>query len=500
MKRILILLFLTQSLLGKAQEFPPIVKFPPSTYNAGNQNWMISQSQNKFVYFANNEGLLEFNGSEWTLYPSPNETIIRSVKVINDKIYTGCYMEFGYWKRQSNGKLNYTSLSKTIQSKIIDEEQFWNILEYEHWVIFQSLNQIFILDTKTSKIKIITPKDIIFKSYVTSKSIFYQTSTDGFYEIEKGQSRLISNDLFFIQNKIVSVFQKKESLLLLTQYEGFYEYKNGIITKWKTDADTDLNASSVYCGQENSNGDFVIGTVSNGVFIIDATGKTIYHLTQSKGISNNTALSLFEDKDHNIWIGLDNGINCINLKSPIHSFIDTSGILGTVYTSIKHQDKLYIGTNQGLFWKQSNTGDDFKKVAGTKGQVWSLFVKEGTLFCGHDSGTYIIENQTAKSIYSKTGTWKFESVPSNKNLILQGNYYGISVLEKVNNSWRFRNKINGFDYSSKYFEINNKSGALAPGEQIQSLLAFAMSQLDLHADCDLNVTFVRRKTPATLGA
>lgn len=39
-------------------------------------------------------------------------------------------------------------------------------------------------------------------------------------------------------------------------------------------------------------------------------------------------------------------------------------------------------------------------------------------------------------------------------------------------------------------EINNKSGALAPGEQIQSLLAFAMSQLDLHADCDLNVTFV----------
>ena len=464
MKRILILLFLAQSLLGKAQEFPPIVKFPPSTYNAGNQNWMISQDQNKFVYFANNEGLLEFNGSEWTLYPSPNETIIRSVKVIKDKIYTGSYMEFGYWKRQSDGKLKYNSLSKSIQSKIIDEEQFWNILEYEHWVIFQSLNQIFILDTKTSKIKIIAPKDIIFKAYVTSKSIFYQTSSDGFYEIEKGQSRLVSNDLFFIQNKIVSVFQKKESLLLLTQYEGFYEFKNGIITKWNTDADINLNASSVYCGQENSNGDFVIGTVSNGVFIINSNGKTTYHLTQSKGISNNTALSLFEDKDHNIWIGLDNGINCINLKSPIHSFIDNSGILGTVYTSIKHQDKLYIGTNQGLFWKQANTTDDFKKVSGTKGQVWSLFVKDGTLFCGHDSGTYIIDNQIAKSIYSKTGTWKFEIVPSNKNLIIQGNYYGLSVLEKVNNTWVFRNKIKGFDYSSKFFEFSKPNEIIVAHE------------------------------------
>jgi len=39
-------------------------------------------------------------------------------------------------------------------------------------------------------------------------------------------------------------------------------------------------------------------------------------------------------------------------------------------------------------------------------------------------------------------------------------------------------------------EITNKSGALAPGDQIQSLLAFAMSKLDLHLDCDLNVTFV----------
>jgi len=39
-------------------------------------------------------------------------------------------------------------------------------------------------------------------------------------------------------------------------------------------------------------------------------------------------------------------------------------------------------------------------------------------------------------------------------------------------------------------EINNKSGALAPGNQIQSLLTFAMTKLELHPDCDLNVTFV----------
>ncbi|MFI0426204.1 MAG: LuxR family transcriptional regulator, partial [Flavobacterium sp.] len=91
----ILFVFLSSSII--AQELPPIVKYPSSVYGAGNQNWMISQDNNQFLLFANNEGLLEFNGSNWNLYPSPNETIIRSVKVVGDKIYTGCYMEFGYW-------------------------------------------------------------------------------------------------------------------------------------------------------------------------------------------------------------------------------------------------------------------------------------------------------------------------------------------------------------------------------------------------------------------
>ena len=114
---------------------------------------MISQDNKHFVYFANNEGLLEFNGSTWNLYKSPNETIIRSVKVIGNRIYTGCYMEFGFWTRKSNGHLNYTSLSNKIKSKVLDDEQFWNIISYDQWVVFQSLNRIYIYDTKAILLK-----------------------------------------------------------------------------------------------------------------------------------------------------------------------------------------------------------------------------------------------------------------------------------------------------------------------------------------------------------
>ena len=436
-----------------SQELPPIVKYPSTVYGAGNQSWMISQDEQNYLYFANNEGLLEYNGTNWELYPTPNETIMRSVKVIDNKIYTGCYMNFGYWTRQPNGKLKYTSLSDTIKHKILDDEQFWNILKYDQWILFQSLNRIYIYDTKNKTFKIISPKNGVVKSFSTKNSIYYQTLNEGLFEIEEGQGKLISDHPVLKKYTIVNVFTVDDGLLIQTQLDGFYKLSGTTLTSYTTEVDAQIKASFVYSSQQLHDGSYALGTVSNGIFILSNTGKLNYHISQSKGLSNNTALSLFEDKDQNVWVGLDNGINCINLQTPVHSFTDDTGVLGTVYASIAHNGMLYVGTNQGLFCKKYQSKENFQFINGTKGQVWSLFEYDNTIFCGHDSGTFIVENTSARTIFSGSGTWKFEPSPNNKDILLQGNYYGISVLEKSNNQWKFRNKIEGFNYSSRYFEI-----------------------------------------------
>ena len=438
-----------------SQELPPIVKYQSAQYGAGNQNWMISQDKNHFIYFANNEGLLEYNGSTFTLSPSPNETIIRSVKVIGDKIYTGCYMEFGYWKRLDSGNLIYKSISKSIKNKMIDDEQFWNIIDFEHWVIFQSLNRIYIYDTNTAKISIISPLSTIVKSFRTSGGIFFQTTKGGLFEIENGRSKLVSNSPLLLNNRIVNGFAVDDGLFIQTQFQGAFKLVNSTLTKIPTAIDNVLNDCNVYSCEILSDGSIILGTVSSGIFILSKQGNLIYHIAQNQGLNNNTALSLFEDVDKNLWIGLDNGINCINLKSPVKSLLDNTGVLGTVYASIMYNDQLYVGTNQGLFYKIYQSNENFKFVNGTKGQVWSLFQFQGTLFCGHDSGTFVVKAATAQNIFKQSGTWKFSAVPRNNKLLLQGNYYGLSVLENKNGQWVFRNKIDGFNYSAKNFEIGS---------------------------------------------
>ena len=344
-------LFFLMSFLLFSQEFPPIVKYSSSVYGAGNQSWMISQDDQNYLYFANNDGLLEYNGTSWQLYKVPNETIIRSVKVIGNKIFTGSYMNFGFWTRQTNGKLKYTSLSDTIKNQILDDEQFWNILKYDQWILFQSLNRIYIYDTKTGKFKIIAPKNGVIKSFAPKNAIYFQTIKEGLFEIESGKAKLVSDHPILKKFTIVNVFTTDDGLLIQTQLDGIYKLIGNTLTRFSTDVDTELKSSFVYSSQLLQDGSFALGTVSNGIFILSDKGKLKYHISQSKGLSNNTALSLFEDKDQNLWAGLDNGINCININSPVHSFTDDSGVLGTVYASVNFNVNLYVGTNQGIFFK-----------------------------------------------------------------------------------------------------------------------------------------------------
>ena len=108
-----ILIFLI-SFSVKAQLLPPIQSYTPEEYNGANQNWMIDGSIDNKILFSNSEGLLVYDGTTWVNYNSPNGSLIRSVKFIDDLIYTGAHSDFGYWEKLSNGTLYYTSLIKKL--------------------------------------------------------------------------------------------------------------------------------------------------------------------------------------------------------------------------------------------------------------------------------------------------------------------------------------------------------------------------------------------------
>ena len=450
--RLLLLLFCGHVF---SQELPPIQNYSIIDYGGANQNWSISQSDNKIIYVANNYGLLEFDGAEWRLFPSPNGSDIRSVKVIDNLIYTGCYKEFGYWEKDKYGGLIYTSLLEKLKIPLEEDEQFWNILEFEGLVLFQSLQSIYvynIIDGSISKINSISKRAEIFS---LDKSIYFQKIDEGIFKIENGKSVMLTDDAIVQNNVLVGVFLSNNKLLFLTEQGEFYYLKDTGLERWNIPADSELASINVYSSLQLKDGSFMLGTISNGIYHLDQEGNLISIINQAKGLNNNTILSIFEDHNNNLWLGLDNGISVVNLKSPFKVFNDLNGKLGAVYTSIVHNDYLYLGTNQGLFYKKFNSSDNFSFIQNTDGQVWCLKNIDDVLFCGHNKGTYIIDGNIAKKVADLPGTWDVKKIVNEENLLLQGNYSGLSVLEKKEDQWQFRNRIDGFDIPSRFFEFMN---------------------------------------------
>lgn len=438
---------------GTAQELPPLNNYEPSQYRAGNQNWMLSESDNHYIYIANNKGLLEYNGSQWRLYKTPNESIMRSVKVAGDRIYTGCYMDFGYWQKDDRGVLNYTSIIELSSVLVEEDEQFWNIIVNEEYVLFQSLSHIYSYDISSGKVSLLVSNDNINKFFKVGGNYYYHSLGEGLFTISNQRPLSISQSDFFKEETVILLFEHESQVHFLTENADLYRLVNNEpVLVARSDLNLDL---TVYNALFLSNGSLMLGTISNGVVSMSLDGTTNYVINQSDGLINNTCLTIFEDSSKNVWLGLDNGISSVNVDSAYSIYRDRDGELGTVYASYKSGDILYVGTNQGLFYKKDDALD-FTFIEGTQGQVWSITSINGQLYCNHHAGIFEVNNNEAKRIPRTIGTWQIHQISDDSNLLLAGTYNGLYFLSKQGFTWKVRNKIKGFNISSKDFVVDNE--------------------------------------------
>ena len=108
---------------------PEIRNYNRNDYKGGTQNWDIGQDKDGNLYFANNNGLFQFDGSLWHKYTLPNLSVIRTIKIQKSgKIFVGGYNEFGYFKPDSKGKLVYFSLTKFLNTKNDNTENTVDII------------------------------------------------------------------------------------------------------------------------------------------------------------------------------------------------------------------------------------------------------------------------------------------------------------------------------------------------------------------------------------
>ncbi|WP_313512797.1 triple tyrosine motif-containing protein [Sphingobacterium sp.] len=415
---------------------PYVQQYSKTVYHAGNQNWGIAVSPEGMIYSANTEGLLQYDGQEWELYRMKNHAGLRSVNIDpTGRIFVGGAGEFGYWSRSDYGKMEYSSLSGLVNDQqALKNDEIWRIIIDADKIYFHTFSKSYLY--QNNQIKTITAdgEPFLFGFQVNGKMYFEQLPS-GLHELHESRLIAIKDKHKLLGYNILAMLPYSSNEVLIgTDRNGVYKMNSdGSMEPWKTEAQDLLKKYQINNAVKLFGNQYAFGTIQNGVIIVNQAGEIVQHINKNNGLQNNTVLSLAVDKQSNLWVGLDNGIDRIDINSPLYYYSDLTGNIGTVYSSIIFDDKIYLGTNQGLFVSDWQGVNDYKSlnfriVPNSQGQVWKLANIKGQLICGHNNGTFVVEGNSMRRVSSVTGAWDFVSMRDSKYW-LQANYTGVSLMQ-----------------------------------------------------------------------
>jgi len=453
---VICLLFLFRN-SGKAQfgTAPQIINFPKTEYNASNQNWSIDQDASGNIFAANNKGLLVYNGA-WQLYELPGQQIVRAVLCDKGRIYTGGFGEFGYWEKELLGNYTYHSLNSKIHFKQFPKEEIWKISAFGGKVYFQSFSTIYRLDG--DNIVAIEPPGNIMYAFEAYGHVYVQLLKNGLFELKGNAFLPISNNTLFQKDEIIALVESEnESCLLGSVHNGIFRLEGRSVEHFPGEINNILKSAQLNVAVRLTDSSFAIGTIQRGVYILRNDGKILEHFDQQNGLQNNTVLSLKKDLAGNLWVGMDRGLDEIVLQSPLRYFQDVSGEIGSVYAAALYKGHFYIGSNDGLYRYEPTSG--FQNVAGINWQVWSLDVLGEQLFCAHNGGITVIDDDQVSKIPNMPGGWTVRILRSHPDYALQGTYIGLSVFQKgADGAFHFKQNIKGIETMPISDWVEDKNG------------------------------------------
>ncbi len=403
---------------------PPIQNYSSRDYEAASQNWDIDIDHQGIIYVANNQGLLSYDGQRWKLHSLKTGSIIRSVYTHNDRIYTGSYKEFGYWSRDNTGSLRYNSLMSLMDEEELHSDEFWEILSYKNAIYFRSFGAIY--KYENDKITLVT-NEVTNKMTVFKNRLLIAVVNSGLYYLdENGDMEALPNQDVLEGETIIDIEVKGEKLLIGTR-DALYEFKDGKCSLFNDDfLNADLRRFELNHILALNENEIVLGTVKNGIIHYNITEANYSIYNRHNGLQNNTILRMVENNG-NIWLSLDNGVDMINLNSPIEYFTDETGELGAVYDLTFFNEHLYLGSNTGVY---RFVGDEQELIDGSEGHTWNLEVLNNELYANHNTGTYKIEKNTFEPVEERTGSFQILNVPNAQNSKLIATYTGLTQVNE----------------------------------------------------------------------
>ncbi|MCW1735948.1 triple tyrosine motif-containing protein [Anaerorudis cellulosivorans] len=462
-------LFLFTTVQARIPSFvPPVYNYTSTIYNAENQNWAIAQGKDGVIYIGNNKGLLTFDGVNWNLYRLPNNLGIKSIFIDKnrnpERIYVGSFEEFGFFERNAANRFIYHSFKPLVKNYQFHNDEVWTIQQLNDTLFFQTFSSYFVYNEKWPEIKYFKSDPAPLYFFSIKDTLYAQYINEHFYRYNGNDFELLLTHEQLKNDEIVSVQPFGKNLLLFSSKSGILEYSihSNTLSEWKTAVDKELKRARINRVVSIADSIYIIGTLSDGIFVLDMKGQLNYHLNRNNGLNNNTVLGLFCDNENNVWVALDNGVAYVQTKSPISFFEPVDIQIGLVEDLLIDNHTFYLATNQGIY-KYSETLDKIIALPGFEIQSWFIRKFNDQIIIGNNEGTsFLKDDKNIPVINSSGGGMDIKAVNLyGRDLLLESTYSDLQMFNQINGQWVFSHKLDNFSDLINRIEVDHTGNVWA---------------------------------------
>jgi ligand-binding sensor domain-containing protein/DNA-binding CsgD family transcriptional regulator/cbb3-type cytochrome oxidase subunit 3 len=353
-------------------------------------------------------------------------------------------------------------LVESIAGKDRNFGDVWNIVILNREVYFRTASKIFQLSGETITVYD-APQEWSYLG-VCGGFLYAHDFSSGLLKFESGAWKPASMKGSLPPNDpVTGVIPSGPGILIMTLKNGIFTLFNNNLSKLPAPNNAIFSNDRIYAATAIDSQWIALATNNNGIYIIDHKGNIVQGFSKTEHLQNNNVLSIFRDRQGNLWLGLDNGIDFIAYNSPVKHITPLMSD-GSGYTATVFQNRLYAGTSNGLF---SVVLQDLKDLSFSKGsfqtvargQTWSLSEVNNRLLLGQHEGAFEVQGNSVSQISTQAGFWNF--VPLNSIYpspeLVAGHYKGIRFFNYNASGFSPGQELPGFEESSRFVAID-KSG------------------------------------------
>ena len=433
---------------------PFLTNYPPGVYNQHSQTWDVVQDNRGMMYFGNVNGVLVYDGLDWSLVELPGKTTARSLAVDEEgRVYVGSYNDLGYLRPNEKGLLQFVSLSHLVPEKYKPFYDIWNIHLVGGSVYFQTDRKIIrYQEGRVTVFPVYSPGDehTIEASFTQQDRYYFVDGGKGLYQIvEDSLIRMGSENKF--PPDVQTVLPVGEGRFIFIAGDRLYRLSlDGMkISPLNNRNDGYFKENQLYRGLVRAGDHLAVGTALGGVVLMNTDGEIVKTIDEEHGLLTGSVYKLYLDHHNNLWVATSGGISRIELSSPITYWNSNHGLRGYVSDIYRDGRRLYIATENGIYYL---TGNGIDRFSDYKGQCWSLDLYRAPgvrdhLLVGTNNGLFEIYNGKLKELWGRGRVYDVFSPREAPGVLFVALNDGLQQLTYQNGVFRDRGRVDGIRHN-----------------------------------------------------